>query len=65
MDRSRVAENVHRELVMVLRHHDGPPQSRFGDQPELVHRVKKAIKRAISAEDEDLYDLNTWTQWTR
>jgi Beta-lactamase superfamily domain len=53
--------NLHREILPLIRQTERPPASRFGDQPRWLHRVKTAVKRAMTAGAPDLYDLREWT----
>lgn len=63
MNRQRVAENLHRELTVLLAKLDKSPRSRFGDQPKWIYCVKNLVKRLIGRVEPDLYDLNTWTRF--
>jgi hypothetical protein len=63
-DRDDTKKNSHRELAMPLRKLDGPPPSRFGDQPKVMYQLKQAVKGIIGREGEDLYDLARWTVWS-
>jgi L-ascorbate metabolism protein UlaG (beta-lactamase superfamily) len=58
--RTAVAQNLHRELVLLLRSQAKPPASRDAT-PGLIAQAKKLVKRAIGRADQDLYDLNAWT----
>lgn len=60
-DRSKACQNLHRELVELLKRRDGPPQPRYGTSSKLVHNAKQAIKNLIGRRDQDLYDLESWT----
>lgn len=60
-ERSKAKQNLHRELMHLLRRRDGPPPSRYGTSSKLVYNVKQAIKKLIGRRDEDLYDLAAWT----
>jgi hypothetical protein len=60
-DAARVRENLHRELLAVLKQLKRPPRSRFGDQPRLLYEVKQGIKQLVGRKGDDLYDLDSWT----
>ena len=58
---SKAKQNLHRELMHLLKRRDGPPQPRYGTSSQLVYKAKKAIKQLIGRREQDLYDLATWT----
>jgi hypothetical protein len=58
---SKAKQNLHRELMHLLKRRDGPPQPRYGASSKLIYNAKKAIKQLIGRIDQDLYDLATWT----
>lgn len=60
-DQLKACENLHRELVELLRRRDGPPRPRYGKSSKLVHNAKQAIKQLMGRRDQDLYSLATWT----
>lgn len=60
-DRLKASQNLHRELIELLRRRQGPPRPRYGASSKLIHNAKQAIKQLIGRRDEDLYDLATWT----
>ena len=59
-DRSRANENVHRELMLILRTRDVPPRPRYGASSKLSHDVKQGVKKLLGLRDTDLYDLGAW-----
>ena len=61
----KARENVHRELMVMLVPHETPPNSRFGDQPLWMYRLKQLIKGLAKKRKPDLYDLCTWTAWEK
>ena len=62
---TKVKENIHRELMVILLPHDTLPKSRFGTQPPWTYRLKRLVKGLIGKQSTDLYDLNTWTVWEK
>lgn len=60
---ARVAENLHRELTVLLRQVGHPPASRFGDQSRTVYAIKTAIKRLLGKQERDIYSLQDWTRY--
>jgi hypothetical protein len=64
-ERSRVSEALHRELSVLLRRRDSAPPSRFGSQSRLSYLAKTAVKRLLGRAEPDLYDLNSWTVYSR
>jgi hypothetical protein len=60
-DAARARENLHRELMQILRTHDTPPQPRPRPSSKLVFTTKQALKSLIGRRETDLYDLGTWT----
>jgi L-ascorbate metabolism protein UlaG (beta-lactamase superfamily) len=60
-DRLKARQNLHRELVVLLRKRDTPPQPRYGGSSKLSYKVKQVVKRLIGQASKDLYDLDTWT----
>lgn len=58
---SKAKQNLHRELMHLLKRRDGPPQPRYGTSSKLIYDAKKVIKQLIGRRDQDLYDLATWT----
>jgi len=59
-DRQDADGNLHRELAVVLRKHTTKPASRFGDNPEWLFHLKRAVKGLLGRTEPDLYDLKTW-----
>jgi hypothetical protein len=62
--KERVAENLHRELTVLLRQVKAPPASRFGDQSRLVHGLKTIAKRLLGRQEQDIYSLGDWTRYS-
>jgi hypothetical protein len=60
-ERARVRDNLHRELMAVLKQMDRAPRSRFGDQPRLLYEIKQSIRHLLGRREADLYDLDAWT----
>lgn len=58
---SKAKQNLHRELLPLLRKRDGPPPPRYGTSSKLIYDAKQAIKQLIGRRDQDLYDLANWT----
>lgn len=59
--RERAEENLHRELLPLLKFGTTPPNSRFGDQSRQMFLLKRAVKKALGRVEPDLYDLKRWT----
>ena len=59
-DPARARQNIHRELVMLLRVHEDAPRSRFGDQSKFLYLIKTGIKALLGRLDTDIYDLSHW-----
>jgi hypothetical protein len=55
-DASRVRENLHEELMIIMSR-GGPPGSR------VKKDLKRLIKAAINRDDWDMYNLYRWTVW--
>ena len=53
-------QNLHRELAVMMRRHEQPPASRYGDNPPWLYHLKVAVKRLLGKQPEDLYDLKRW-----
>jgi len=67
-DRADADANLHAELMLLLRVHDAPPRSRFGDQPKWLYALKTGIKRVLRglvgrAPEPDLYDNRAWIRY--
>ena len=60
-NRSSANENLHRELMLILRTRDAPPRPRYGDSSKLTHQLKQRVKKLLGRRDTDLYDLGAWT----
>ena len=54
-------QNLHHELMQLLKRRSGPPQPRYGASSKLIYDAKKVIKQLIGRRDQDLYDLASWT----
>lgn len=59
---SRLAENLHLELKLLLQRHTVPPPALAGSSG-LINAAKQALKRLIGRADVDLYDLVSWTEF--
>lgn len=55
--------NLHRELMTVLVPHEQSPPSRFGRSSASMFHLKRAVKRWLRRQSDDLYDLGRWTVW--
>jgi len=67
-DNSKVKLNLHRELTEMLKSHDSPPISRYGDNSHFMYWLKQKIKALLGqkpANISDLYDLEAWTVWQK
>jgi hypothetical protein len=61
----KAKQNLHRELLPLLKKRNGPPPPRYGTSSKLVYNAKQAIKQIIGRRDQDLYDLARWTVFHR
>jgi hypothetical protein len=58
-------ENLHRQLIQLIRRHSPAPQG-FGARSSVLRAAKQLIKRALGRRPErDLYDLVEWTVFRR
>jgi hypothetical protein len=60
-DRKRIKQNLHRELMHVLRRQSTVPLPRYGKSSRVAYAAKTAVKRLLGWVGEDLYDLEKWT----
>lgn len=60
-DQLKAKQNLHRELIVLLRKRDAPPQPRHGSSSKFSYKAKQVVKRLIGQASKDLYDLDTWT----
>lgn len=66
--RAEADANLHAELMLLLRTHNSPPTSRFGDQSKLVYQLKVTVKKALGIllrrpATIDLYDNRQWIRY--
>jgi L-ascorbate metabolism protein UlaG (beta-lactamase superfamily) len=59
--RQAAADNLHAELIVIIKHHVQPPKSRYGDQPKWLYQLKQAVKRMLGRSEPDLYDVSYWS----
>lgn len=60
-DRERARENLHRELMVIMRMHATPPSPRPAKAANFVQRVKHSVKRLLGRLEPDLYDVYVWS----
>ena len=64
-EQSKAKENLHREFVHVLKRRDRPPPPRYGTSSKLIRTAKTKLKQLLGRRDNDLYNLATWTVFSR
>jgi len=64
-DPARARNNLHRELMTLLRRHAKAVPPRPRPKPKLVALARSAVKRLLGRHRPDLYDLRTWSVFTR
>ncbi len=67
-DSSEIKLNLHGELTVMLKPHDSPPLSRYGNNSPFMYWLKQKIKALLGqkpANISDLYDLEAWTVWQK
>jgi len=60
-DAAKAKQNLHLELVQLLRTREKPPAARYGGSSRLTFAAKKAIKKLMARTETDLYSLAQWT----
>lgn len=60
-DQAKARQNLHRELMPLLRKNEAPPRSRYGKSSKRIYRAKQLVKRLLGRADRDLYDLGSWS----
>jgi hypothetical protein len=58
--RRKAADNLHRDLQVMMRRHDACPASRYGDNPYWLYALKQGVKWLLGRRERGLYDLKTW-----
>lgn len=64
-DAETVSRGIHEEIRHVVRYHSACPSPRYGNSSAFVHKSKHLVKRALGMQEEDLYDLQKWTVFSK
>jgi L-ascorbate metabolism protein UlaG (beta-lactamase superfamily) len=60
-DRSKVPDNLHQQLIAMMRRHVKAPVVRPGGARGAIRLLKRWLKALLGRREEDLYDVNRWT----
>lgn len=60
-DRNDVGREIHRELMRIITKQKSCPPPRYGGSSHLAYKTKEAVKKMLSMQTTDLYDLDAWT----
>lgn len=63
VDAADARRNLHRELMTMLTPHETSPPSRYGRSSPAMFRFKALVKTLLGRQQQELYDLDTWTVW--
>ena len=64
-DREIISRRIHEEIRHIVQYHHAAPSPRYGGTNPLVHKSKQLVKRALGIQEDDLYDLEQWTEFSK
>jgi hypothetical protein len=63
LDAGKAKQNLHRELIVLLRRHNTAPSRRRIPPSGAVFQLKRTAKKILGKQPLDLYDLGHWTEF--